>query len=81
MPNDGKFHVIKEGKIIESFRSKKLAEEKFKQLLAETGFKPEPLRAQPLDESDERYVLEKDIFWAEGPKYKKKGGRGGRGGV
>jgi len=29
----------------------------------------------------ERYMLAKAIFWAEGPKFRKKGDRGGRGGV
>ena len=84
VPSDGKFHIVKGGKVIHSFRNRKLAEEKFKQLLAESGFKPvqtHTAQINPLDESMERYAMAKDIFWAEGPKYRKKGGRGGRGGV
>jgi len=84
VPDDGRFHVVKAGKIIKSFSSRKLAEKKFKQLLEESGFKPEQKHTQqtnPSDEAIERYLISKAIFWAEGPKYKKKGGRGGRGGV
>lgn len=84
VPHDGKFHIVKEGGVIHSFRNRKLAEEKFKQLLTESGFKPvqtHPAKVNPLDESLERYAMAKDIFWAEGPKYRKGGGRWGRGGV
>jgi len=84
VPDDGRFYVIKDGNIIQSFRSKKHAEERFKQLVKESGFKPERQhykRANPSDETVERNLIAKAIFWAEGPKYKKKGGRGGRGGV
>lgn len=84
VPNDGRFHIVKAGRVIQSFRSRKLAEERFRQVLAESGFKPEPPRPEqinPVDESMERYAMAKDMFWAEGPKYRKTGGRGGRGGV
>ena len=84
VPNDGRFHIVKAGTVIQSFRSRKLAEKKFRQLITESGFKPELTHIEPvnpLDESLERYVIAKEIFWAEGPKYRKRGGRGGRGGV
>lgn len=84
VPPDGKFHIVKSGRIVQSFRSRKLAEERFRELVTESGFKPEVADAEQtgrLDESVERYLLAKAIFWAEGPKYKGKGGRGGRGGV
>jgi len=84
VPADGKFHLIQKGEIIGSFRSKKQAEQKFYQLVEESGYKPDVPETQPLDPSQEaieRYSLAKDIFWAEGPKYRSKGGRGGRGGV
>lgn len=84
VPNDGRYHVVKAGIVIQSYRSRKLAEEKFRQLLAESGYKPELSPSKPinpLDESTERYFASKDIFWVEGPKSLKKGGKGGRGGV
>lgn len=66
VPSDGRFHIVKVGKVVQSFRSRKLAEERFKQLLAESGFKPEPPldaeRINPLDESIERYAMAKDVF-------------------
>ena len=82
VPNDGRFYLIRDGCIIDSFRSIKKAEERFRQLAKESGFKPEV--AEPIssaDESIERYQMAKDLFWSEGPKYARKGGRGGRGGV
>jgi hypothetical protein len=84
VPGDGKYHVVYKGKIVGSFRSRKKAEQKFRQLVEESGYKPDTSIAKPVDPSQEaleRYSLEKAIFWAEGPKYKGKGGRGGRGGV
>ena len=83
VPSDGRFYLIRDGVIIDSFRSIKKAEEKSKQLVRESGFRLEtdkrPINA--IEESMERYQMTKDIFWAEGPKHRKTGGRGGRGGV
>jgi hypothetical protein len=84
VPKDGKFYVICEGQLIMGFHSLKKAEEKFRKLVKESGYKPEVptgQRSSASDESIERYLMAKDLFWAEGPKYRKKGGRGGRGGV
>jgi hypothetical protein len=79
VPNDGRYHIVKAGKVIQSFRSMKQAQERFKQLLLESGVKHEPLpiaKANPSDEAIERYALAKQIFRAEGAKFRKKGGRG-----
>jgi len=87
VPNDGKYYIVKEGKVVQNFRSMKHAEDMFKQLIAESGFKPKPQHSQkvnPVDETLERILSAKAIFWAEGPKQTKgrgKGGKGGRGGV
>lgn len=84
VPADGRFHIVRTGVIMQSFRSRKLAEDKFRQLVKESGFKPKMLendRMNPMNESIERYMMAKDAFWAEGPKYRSRGGRGGRGGV
>jgi hypothetical protein len=84
VPADGKYHLVQKGNIIGSFRSRKQAEEKFHQLVEESGYKPDSTKTKPVDpaqEALERYSMAKDIFWAEGPKYRSKGGRGGRGGV
>lgn len=84
VPSDGRFHLLKSGKIVESFRSRKLAELKFRQLVGESGYRPETPKTQPMNTADEyleHYAMTKDVFWAEGPKYGRGGGRGGRGGV
>jgi len=84
VPNDGKFYLVKAGMVIQSFRSRRLAEERFRQMLVESGYRPEwkPSKSiNPLDESMERFFTSKEVFWAEGPKSMKKGGKGGRGGV
>ena len=84
VPNDGRYHIVYKGNTVDSFRSKKIAEQRFYQLVEESGYKPDTPEAKPLDPSQEaldRYLLAKNIFWAEGPKYKGKGGKGGRGGV
>ena len=84
VPNDGKYHVVYRRNIVGSFRSRKQAEEKFYQIVKESGYKPDTTKVKtydPAQESLEMYSLSKAIFWAEGPKYKGKGGKGGRGGV
>lgn len=46
VPNDGKFYIVREGHVIEGFRSLKKAEEKFNHLVEESGYKPEVLPAK-----------------------------------
>ena len=57
----------------------KKAEQKFYQLLDESGYKPpQPDKPDnPAEEAMERYMQAKEIFWAEGPK-KIKGSHGRR---
>lgn len=84
VPKDGKFYLIRQGQIIESFISIRKAEERFRQLVKESGYKPEVSPNKPMSASEEgiaRYLDEKDLYWAESHKYRGKGGRGGRGGV
>jgi hypothetical protein len=87
VPPDGKYHLIQRGNIIGSFRSKKQAEEKFYQIVKESGYKPETSDKKPIDQSElalQKYFDSKAIFWTEGPISRRgrgKGGRGGRGGV
>jgi len=84
VPSDGKYHIRSNGIVICSFNSFRAANERFKQLVTVSGYKPNPPHARkpnPGDESIERYLLAKAIFWAEGPKYRGKTGKGGRGGV
>jgi len=84
VPSDGKYYLVSNGSIIEKFSSLKKAEDRFKQLIEASGYKPKPLKnikPRPEEETVDRYMIAKSIFWAEGPKYKDKRGRGGRGGI
>ena len=85
VPSDGRYYIVREGHVIESFRSIKKAQEKFQQLVKESGYKPEVTTLakprSPSEEGLERYLDAKDVYWAESYKYRGKGGRGGRGGV
>ena len=84
VPNDGKFYILHEGHITESFRTITKAEARFRELVKESGYKPEVSATKPpsaADEELERYLDAKDLYWAESYKYRGKGGKGGRGGV
>lgn len=84
VPNDGKFYILREGQIIDSFRAIAKAEARFRQLVKESGYKPEVSPTKPrsaADEKLERYLDTKDLYWAESYKYRTKGGKGGRGGI
>jgi len=78
VPNDGKYYISYKGQIIESFRSPKKAEEKLKQLIAESGYKPEGAISKPneIDEAMDRYFFLKELYWSESHKYRVKGGKG-----
>lgn len=59
-------------------------EERFDEGIKENNYKLEDEKKYAVNsvgETIERYLMAKDAFWAEGPKYKSKGGRGGRGRV
>jgi hypothetical protein len=84
VPNDGKYYLLVDGQIVEKFTLLKKAEGKFKEFVEAIGYKPKLLqdvKPKPRDETIDRYMIAKSIFWAEGPKYRDKRGRGGRGGV
>lgn len=84
IPNDGKFYILREGQIIDSFRTIGKAEARFRQLVKESGYKPKvsPTKLpSAIDEKLERYLDAKDLYWAESYKYRAKGGKGGRGGI
>jgi len=84
VPHDGKYYLVRQGHIIESFRSIKKAEEKFRELVKESGHKPEVSHVKPRNASEEGielYLDAKDRYWAESYRFRGKGGKGGRGGL
>ena len=83
VPDDNKFYVIQDGEILRSFRSLKQAQEFFKQVVKESGYKPNVKKVQKTasQENIDRYLESKDLYWGESYKYRGGGGRGGRGGI
>lgn len=84
VPQDDKYYLLYNGQIVRAFRTLKKAEIAFREMLPEYGYKPKSVEKKPMSATEqeiERYLDAKDIFWAEGPKYRGKGGKGGRGGV
>ena len=84
VPHDGKYHLLRNEQILKSYKTLKQAEIAFKGMVAELGYKPKPVKKQTksaAEQNVERYLDAKDVFWAEGPISRDKGGRGGRGGV
>jgi len=46
VPDDGKYYLLLDGQIVNSFRSLKKAKEAYRQLLADIGFEPEAKEAE-----------------------------------
>ena len=40
VPSDGKYHVVRDGTVLESFRLLKQAQEHFKKIVKESNYKP-----------------------------------------
>ena len=82
-PDDGKFYVIHNGKTIGSFRVLKRAQQVFRQITEESGYKPTPSASGKTvsEMMTERYMEAKDRYWADSYKHRGGGGRGGRGGI
>ena len=83
VPHDGKYHVLKSGRNLGSFRVLKQAQTLFKQVLGESGYQPPP-PPEGKSQSEmltDRYLESKDLYWADSHKFVSSGGRGGRGGV
>ena len=82
-PDDGKYHLIHNGRSLGSYRALKPAQEAFRQVVQESGYKPSP--SAPAKTASqmmtERYMEAKELYWADSYKHRGGGGRGGRGGV
>lgn len=84
VPNDGKYYILDGERCIASFRSLKKAEEKFRELVSKSGYKPKHKPAEKrsvAEEGIDRYLQAKDEYWAESYRYRGKTGKGGRGGI
>jgi len=79
VPNDDRYYLVKDGKIIASFSSKKEGLAHFRRLLKEIGYTPPTCKEGKIDlfeESLDRFFRAKEIYWAESYKYREKGGKG-----
>ena len=83
VPSDGKYHVVRNGEIVGSFRSLKQAQAIFRQLVQDSGYKPSPPQSSKTvsEIMTEQYMEAKELYWVDSHKYRGGGGRGGRGGV
>lgn len=79
VPNDGRFYLVWRGKIIGDFSTEKLALRRYKEILAEVGFKPQEIKEEQITPSQERleqYFYAKEVYWTESHKFREKGGPG-----
>jgi hypothetical protein len=84
VPKDGKYYLLRDGEIVEGFRTLKKAQMAFKQALDKIGYTPKPSEESAKSAAEQRiqaYLDAKELYWAESHKYGGKGGKGGRGGV
>ncbi len=82
-PDDGKYYVIRSGQVLGSYGTLKRAQEVFRRVVQESGYKPAPTDSgkTPSEMLTDRYMEAKDLYWANSHKHRSGGGRGGRGGV
>ncbi len=77
VPCDGKYYLFKDGVIIKVCRSKAKADELFKKIVDESGYKPPKIDISNYsNEALDRFLRDRIIFHAEGAKYNSRGGRG-----
>ena len=83
VPPDRKYYVLRHGVIVDSFPNLKKAQALFRQIVEESGYKPEPPKTQMnRDQAAIQHFLEsKELYWADSHRHRSGGGRGGRGGV
>lgn len=79
VPDDGKFYIVKESRVVESFVSEAQAVARFRAVAREMGFRPASPSTPPpgvLQEDLDRYFEEKELYWANSHKHRHFGGKG-----
>ncbi len=79
VPDDGKYHVLHDGASVGSFRSLKAAQEAFRRIVTESGYRPPTPQDSGKTASEmmtERYMEAKDLYWASSHRYRQRGGQG-----
>lgn len=75
VPNDGKFHVIYQGKIRASFRARARAITEYKRLIAEIGYTPPKPKPEDKSKIIAREAIERDLdriaaYWDRAESYR-----------
>lgn len=79
VPNDGRFYLVRQGKIIADFPTEKSALKEYSKILEEIGFQPQEIKGKKMTPSEEwleSYFYAKEMYWGESHKYTEKGGPG-----
>lgn len=79
VPDDGKFHIVKDGRVVDSFKSEARAVARFRAMASEMGFRPRSTATEPgsvLQEDLDRYFHDKELYWADSDKHRRMGGKG-----
>ena len=72
VPNDGKYHVLRNEEVLGSFRSLKQAQELYRKIVQESWYKPAPVvtAKSAAEIATENYLAAKDLYWAESHKHR-----------
>ncbi len=79
VPDDGKYYLLDEGRILAAFPSKKQAVARFRQLLKERDYRPpdfEPKKPNASELDLEEYFYAKEMYWGRSHRHAAKGGSG-----
>jgi hypothetical protein len=80
VPADRRYHLVRQGTIVASFRTLRGAQRCYRQLLEASGYVPAPQAGLSADEQIRHENLERDLlrsasFWAESHRYSGGGGK------
>jgi hypothetical protein len=78
VPGDGYFYVVLKGEILGRYRTLKAALQRYKGILSEHGWKPEPAGARPVDpatQAVERYMDSLETYWDSAHQHRRRGGK------
>lgn len=81
VPNDGRFYIVRDGELVDSYPSERRALTRFRELVEKSGFKPKAIDPEEkkravIEDRRDQYFRAKDLYWSESHRYKEKGGRG-----
>lgn len=78
VPSDGYYYVLLEGEAQGRYRSLRQAQTQYKQLLADSGWRPDPAERTAVDparEAVERYMDALEDYWSGSHKHTRRGGK------